>query len=355
LAEVFRIPDKLYDRIVDAPWIIGRLSTPVGEIPRVAAGLGWKDILGSWGVRWGINRMRFVVEPGLYCVGAPDANSPVLVTANYKLSFDRLRQQLQGIPAWIMVLDTQGINVWCAAGKGTFGTTELIRRIARVGLDQVVNHRVLVLPQLGATGVAAYEVRKKSGFKVVYGPVRAEDIPAFLQAGMKADAEMRRVLFGFWDRLILTPIEIRGILTKPAVLLAALLLFIANLVGWTDLNAADIYPYAGAVLIGTVITPALLPWIPGPAFAWKGGLLGMLWAAGVVYGQSTWSQPGGLWSSLAQFLILPAISAYLALQFTGASTYTSFSGVVKETKAAMPIIKMSAALGVVALIITFLC
>jgi len=354
LAEVFRIPDKLYDHIADAPWIIGRLSTSVGEIPRVAAGLGWGDVLGSWQARWGINRMHFTVEPGLYCVGEPDAKSPVLVTANYKLSFDRLRQQLQGIQAWIMVLDTQGINVWCAAGKGTFGTAELIRRIARVGLERVVDHRVVILPQLGATGVAAYEVRKRSGFKVVYGPVRAEDIPAFLQAGMKAEAEMRRVRFGFWDRLILTPIEIRSILTKPAVLLTVVLLLIANLSGLTEITAGDALPYAGAVLIGTVVTPALLPWVPGPAFAWKGGLLGLLWAAGVVYGQGTWSQPGGLWVSLGQLLILPAIAAYLALQFTGASTYTSFSGVIKETKTAMPIIKMSAALGVVAFIMAFL-
>ena len=85
-------------------------------------------------------------------MGSPSPDSPVLVSANYKLSFDVLRRSLAGIDAWILVLDTKGINVWCAAGKGTFGTEELLRRIAAVRLGEVVSHRRLVLPQLGAPG-----------------------------------------------------------------------------------------------------------------------------------------------------------------------------------------------------------
>ena len=66
--------------------------------------------------------MRFAVDPGLYALRNPGEQAPVLVTANYKMSFDRLRQALPGRDAWILVLDTNGINVWCAAGKGTFAT-----------------------------------------------------------------------------------------------------------------------------------------------------------------------------------------------------------------------------------------
>ena len=69
--------------------------------------------------------MNYKVDPGLYALGAPDADSPVLVSANFKMSFDLLREALPGRNAWILVLDTDGINVWCAAGKGTFGTEEL--------------------------------------------------------------------------------------------------------------------------------------------------------------------------------------------------------------------------------------
>jgi len=73
---------------------------------------------------------------------------PVLVTANFKMSFDRLRNALPGRDAWILVLDTKGVNVWCAAGKGTFGTSELVARITACGLNQIVSHREVVLPQL---------------------------------------------------------------------------------------------------------------------------------------------------------------------------------------------------------------
>ena len=78
--------------------------------------------------------MNYTVNPGLCRVGNPDDASPALVTANYKMSFDRLRKELSGLDAWIMVLDTKGINVWCAAGKGTFGTEEAVRKIGEVGL-----------------------------------------------------------------------------------------------------------------------------------------------------------------------------------------------------------------------------
>ncbi len=92
--------------------------------------------------------MDYKIHPGLYAFGNPDRQSPVLVTANYKMSFDRLREAISERSAWLLVLNTEGINVWCAAGKETFGTTELVRRIALTGLDKIVDHRRLVLPQL---------------------------------------------------------------------------------------------------------------------------------------------------------------------------------------------------------------
>ena len=131
-------------------------------VPRVSTNLSIGDRFGGWRVRWGIGRKHYRVDPGLYRVGRPGQDSPVLVTANYKLSFDSLRSELRGIDAWLLVLDTQGVNVWCAAGKGSFGTDELIRQIQAVGLSEVVTHRRLIVPQLGATGVAAHEVHRHS-------------------------------------------------------------------------------------------------------------------------------------------------------------------------------------------------
>ena len=82
--------------------------------------------------------MDYKVEPGLYAVGSPDSASPVLVTSNYKMTFDRVRAELGGLNLWLMVLDTDGVNVWCAAGKGTFGIAEFVNRIRVTGLDGIV-------------------------------------------------------------------------------------------------------------------------------------------------------------------------------------------------------------------------
>ena len=152
--------------------------------------------------------MNYKINPGLYAVGTPDNTSPVLVTANYKLTFDALRKELFELNAWILVLDTKGINVWCAAAKGTFATKELVTRIAEVKLSQIVSHKTVIVPQLGAVGISAHEVSKNSGFKVIYGPVRAKDIKEFIDSGMKATKEMRTVKFNVYDRLVLTPIEL---------------------------------------------------------------------------------------------------------------------------------------------------
>ena len=57
----------------------------------------------------------------------------MLVTANYKLSFDSLRFALATIDAWLLVTDTRGINVWCAAGKGTFSASEVCEVVRRSG------------------------------------------------------------------------------------------------------------------------------------------------------------------------------------------------------------------------------
>jgi hypothetical protein len=214
-----------------------------------------------------------------------------------------------------------------------------------VKLDRVVAHRTIIVPQLGAPGVAGHEVRKQSGFRVVFGPVKAVDIKAFLKTDMKATREMKTVRFGFLDRLVLTPMEVVAVL-KPVAIIAAALLAV-HLTGFVSVSFSGLYPFIGAVLIGAVISPALLPWIPGRPFSWKGFLPGLLWAMVVIYLNGSLFKPNGIFNILALLLLLPAISAFLTLNFTGASTYTSLSGVKKEMRIAMPAIAASASVGVV--------
>ena len=292
--------------------------------------------------------MEYKVPPGLYGVGDPVEDSPVLVTANYKMTFDRLRKELSGVNAWVLVINTRGINVWCSAGKGTFSASEIARMIAMTNLSWVVSHRTLVLPQLSAVGVAAHRLLKMSGFRVVYGPVRACDLPDFLRAGMKATPQMRRINFGFADRLVLIPVELARVI--KIVIAAYLVIFILNLLKIWSVSFTSTLPYLGAVITGCVLTPALLPWIPGRSFAWKGWLLGFLLAVAVILYSfpamaSDWNR------ALVYLLILPALSSYLAVNFTGSSTFTSLSGVQRELKVALPAAIISTGLGVILLVL----
>ncbi len=214
----------------DQSFIVGLIKTRAGDVPQVAAQLQRKDHWGTIKARFGVGRMDYMIDPGLYALGNPDSKSPVLVTANYKMSFDYLRRELSGRNVWILVLDTKGINVWCAAGKGTFGTEELIKRIASGRLKEIVSHRQLILPQLGAPGVAAHTVKKISGFKVFYGPVRAEDLPVYLDSGMKVTPEMRIMTFPLKDRAVLIPIEFVAA-AKPFLIIAPVLYILGGIGG----------------------------------------------------------------------------------------------------------------------------
>jgi hypothetical protein len=289
--------------------------------------------------RLGVNRMGHRVKPGLYSIGRPGLESPVFVTANYTLSFDSLRSSLKGIDGYILVLDTQGVNVWCAAGEGTFGTEELLNRIQATGLEKVVEHRRLILPQLGASGVNAFEVEKRSGFRVEFGPVCAKDIPEFLRTG-KAKPEMRLVRFNLVDRLVLIPVELKG--TGLPLIIAAVILY---LYGGTFSAAAA----AVAVLSGVALFPVLLPWLPSRDFGSKGFILGIL--AALPFAATTFLGHQGttLWLRLAYaltfMLLMPSVTSYLALNFTGSTPFTSRSGVKREIFRYIPVMATSLALG----------
>jgi hypothetical protein len=324
-------------------WVVGSILTQVGEVPRVSTSLTCADIMGAIRVRLSIRRMDYTVEPGLYAVGNPNATSPVLVSANYKLSFDSLRRNLGGINAWVLVLDTKGVNVWCAAGKGTFGTEEVVNRVRVVGLEKIVNHRKLILPQLSAPGVAAHAVKKECGFLVVYGPVRASDIKAFIQAGMNATPEMRAVRFDFLDRLVVVPVEV--IQWFPYFLLFCIIMIgLSGIVGvgyhvsllWTR-GFKVFLAVLVAFLGGSVLVPALLPWLPGKTFSVKG-----LWIGCATWGLVVRIENGGtsgLFSveNIAILSMILAITAFMAMNFTGCSTFTSQSGVKREMRYAIPV------------------
>jgi hypothetical protein len=311
-----------------------------GSVPRIKTRLETSDHLGTLIARLGINRDQYKIAPGLYGVGNPDQDSPVLVTANYKLSFDSLRRELTDLDAWLLVLDTRGINVWCAAGKALFSTRELVERVEQTRLDTVVNHNRVILPQLGATGVSAHHVKKASGFEVVWGPVRAEDIRRFIASNNRTDNAMRKVTFSIWERTVLIPVELSH-LPKPTFWVLLALFFLSG-VGTQVFSLSDAWyrglmaltAYAGGIIAGAVAAPILLPWLPGRAFALKGTLTGGIVGLIVVL----LFKNSLIWLETAALMFMTmATSSYLAMNFTGSTPFTSPSGVEKEMRQAIPV------------------
>ena len=296
-------------------YITDYIQTQAGKVPRVLSLLTFRDYLGAVMVRWSIKRNNYRVKPGIYAVGTPDENSDVFITANYKLSFDHLRKNLDGLNAWILVLDTKGINVWCAAGKGTFGTTELVNRIRLTELEKIVSHRKIILPQLGATGVSAYQVKaetssspsnlavksnstpintdslnsvtlpieKNRGFNIIFGPVRASDIKNFIRNGYQSTQEMRKVTFNFSDRIKLAPVDFVYARYKLLFVFVFVFIFIISGVTKSGINFNLAYDKGFsaianiflAYITGIAITPVLLHYIPVKMFAFKGLISGL--------------------------------------------------------------------------------
>ena len=307
------------------------------NIPSVSPDWSFKDYLGTFKVRWDIGRNNYSVAPGLYKIGNPNSESDVFVSANYKLSFDILRKNLKGLNAWILVIDTKGVNVWCAAGKGTFSTENIIKEVKNTVLDLIVKHRKLIIPQLGAPGVAAHVVKEQTGFRVIYGPVRAKDIKTFIEANYKATPEMREITFPVWERAKLIPVDF--MYGKYKLIIALALVFVLSGIDksgilFSKMLSTSLFPIMGiaaAYIAGVVLTPLLLPIIPFRAFSVKGAILGALTTV-ILY----LLFPMQMLEILSIGAMSIGVASFVAMNFTGSSTFTSLSGVKKEMKWCIP-------------------
>jgi len=250
------------------------------------------------------------------------------------------------------VLETYGVNVWCAAGKGTFGTDELVRRIEETALSRLVTHRRLIMPILGAPGIAAHEVRSRTGFEVRYATIRAGDLPEYLDNGMVTTSGMRQLTFSLRERLVLIPVELMLSL-KPLAFIGFLLLSVLMLLGFPYTGLLMTTAFFAAAFTGIAVTPLLLPWLPGRYFSVKGAVAGV--ALLLVYYLFAGSSAQNVFFTWSAFLVLPAVSAFYALNFTGCTPFTSYSGVKKELRIALPLMFGSIVLGSILAIVGIYC
>lgn len=201
---------------------------------------------------WGLLFRLFPcpTKVGLHRIGDPDPESPVLVTCNFDLTVKRLKHILRGLDIWLLVAESKGVNVWCAAGAEEFNTHSVVSVVKTSGIPERVNHRTLILPPLSAPGIKASEVTKQTGWKVKWGPVYAEDIACYISKGFIRDEDMKRAKYNLRRRL---DTAIGSLF--PFYFLGAMgfLLFVPHL----------LIDYLAVGAVAFVVFMSLCPWIPG--------------------------------------------------------------------------------------------
>jgi 2-polyprenyl-3-methyl-5-hydroxy-6-metoxy-1,4-benzoquinol methylase len=258
------------------------------------------------------------VKPGLYAIGQPGADAPVLVTGNYDLTVRRLLRDTQGLDVYLLVVNSAGINVWCASGGGYLTSEKVIAAVRAKQLDQAVNHRRLILPQLCANRVDGNRITSETGWEVWWGPVYSKDIPAYLAAGqqkndgirwvefpLKTRLEMAMVMWGFWG-----------------LVMGLALLLINRRVFWVGLGGALFY---------YLLTGALFPWLPGRDGFHKGVFLAILSMA-VVLIAGPWL---GRWDALRTLntaLGLGALALFAAADYQGGTPHMRAGEIVHFIK-----------------------
>jgi NAD-dependent dihydropyrimidine dehydrogenase PreA subunit len=162
--------------------------------------------IGGWIISYLFRWLPHSVETGVFPIGSPDEDSPVIVTANFSLTVKRVKKALKGQDLWLLVANADGINVWCAAGGSIFTHNRVIDTIKISGLADKVKHREVILPALSAPAMDLKAIKEETGFRARFGPVYAKDIPAYLEAGRKKTDEMRpiwlipAIVLGIWWR-----------------------------------------------------------------------------------------------------------------------------------------------------------
>ncbi|MFX1278773.1 MAG: HgcAB-like fusion protein [Promethearchaeota archaeon] len=154
-------------------------------------------LIGGYFFRW----IGFSKEPNLIKVGNPNKQSPVFLTCNFNITVKRVIKALKGIDCYLLISPSKGINVWCGACGDDFNTDSVISIIKTSGINELVNHRNLIVPQLSAPGIDPLIIKKELGWEVIFGPVYAKDIKSYIKHDFKKTEQMREVKFTISKRI----------------------------------------------------------------------------------------------------------------------------------------------------------
>ncbi len=276
-------------------------------------------------------KRTYAIEPGLYYTGEHvDMNAPLFVTSNYFLTVFLVVRRIRTFAARLLVINTDGINVWCSAAKGQFSHTEILKQIDRYDRKLLTDARRinLILPKLALSGVNLQTLRN-ANVRPVIGPVYAKDLPKFLLNEPQTDCSDDRVRFGLQSRLFTW---LPGLLQAMVYSLAIVFAF------WAIKQIWDFPVPMGLIVLTAILAtayPIFFPWIPGVRFAVKG-----LWLA-------VFTSLVICLLSLAGVLSLPDLpmtllftfgtALFFGLSYSGNSAVSNYSRVRKEIARFMPL------------------
>ena len=308
--------------------------------------LTWPDYLKAVVCWCDAFKRTYAIEPGLYYTGKHyDHETPLLVTSNYFLTVFLVVRRIRVFNARLLVIDTDGINVWCAAGEGKFSNTEILKQLNRYEQKLLTNdHRLtLILPKLGFAGVNRRELRK-AGVRPIIGPIYAKDLPAYLSQPPYKDCDVDRILFDFQSRLFTW---LPGLVQVFTYSFAIVLAFW----GIEQIWGLPV-PMGIIVLSGVLATayPILFPWIPGKRFAVKG-----LWLAVLISLVICALTAAGVLSlaNLPMTLLFTfGTGIFFGLSYSGNSAVSNYSRVRKEIARFLPLYGLLYAASLAAFVIT---
>lgn len=284
---------------------------------------------------------RVPIEPGIYQSGNPDTNSPILVTSNYQFTFIKVMRDIKKIDAWVLVVDSNGINVWCAARGPDFGNKQLLEAVEVTDIKNLTSKKTIILPQLSAGGVSVPELPKKTDkfpFNVIYGPVWSKKIPEYLEKrpARKPD-NMKLAKFSLTHRLRAavthTTFLIRKIFVYP--LLALIILSIILMVFNSNVNLIWVGEIALSIIATNFIIAVLFPLSNfSRRFIFKGiffGIINTIIIGGILYLLHQ-SYIYALWN--ASFIFW--VTFFSTMSFSGYSMATS----PREIQAEYPVFSL---------------
>ena len=122
------------------------------------------------------------MEPGVYEFGEPTADSPLLTTTNFSLTYFTVAGEIEasGVPSWLLVADSEGMSVLTAWAAGNFDAEGIAKDVKRFDVADKISHRKIIIPGLVAVIMGELE-EELPGWEVLVGPREAMDIPRYLR------------------------------------------------------------------------------------------------------------------------------------------------------------------------------